>query len=1561
MDDDDEKWLEEIQKSKGVRISADDFEYLIDFLEKQEYLYPMLKLNMEKAVKEVKSGLVEPLRLVHEYWRRRVEERGGRPLLRRFLNHGAEKFPFAAFGVKMIPPPANQQKRRGVIEDERALARLRYIHAQFIQVRLLLAKVLQREELKREKIKLAQTTLDLLVHFKQSGGLSNTPGTGLLERSPVAHAGTGSFLPPHSISVSALAKALPAAHLVNTQLHASHPYANVANKSHSPAQKSAPVSTPHRTAPTSSLSAKPTSSTMATRISTGSAHLASNRAGGAKNLSLLNNNSVSSASPTSLHGNATSSSVSSGASATIAAQAGKKPHSISNNAVAASNALNHTSNASLVGSNTSMNLSSGTMAFAGSNSMVGSNSQTSLNMGANAQPNSGASSILQNNVGASPTAASTTPRGGRVILKGPSAAARAAKASAATPNSALNATNTVGTHNGMNGALQGHIPTTTPQTQQMPGSGPQQQQHPSAYHQYHQMGNNAAQQGGSGPHTPTQIPNQHYPHSQMSGQTYPHQNMHIQGHPAYAQNNSPLLAQGYVPVNAASSPRSGAPPMTPQYYHADPKVTASSTPTSSPRIVTSGSGTPRGRANSSGSAATTPRGGAILISGTNTHPQTHAVSGISIGPIHGQTMSSSTTNGMSGQQPQVLLTPPMHPNHSIPLHLPSQPYQQHQYQHFGSPGAISTSPNHGYHPQHAMEGQVPSNMAVNSIQSDLGAVVHHPVVEEHGTKLEGEYALNPENLLRGYPFIGGVKRSSQPSVHNQEGASSPNAGASALAARKNRRLSIPSTTHHSQPASPNHLPSNAHQTLSSSRYADAATLALPLPFSSKRISPFFDPATGERYDSYAINDDEAMAIEELEMDCEDDEEDTLIANLEELISSPLPMPFRDIVSDQQDRSITNAHIYKQPFGQDDAQYRPTDTLLHFDKARTSFLRKQWLESHESPYNAPFFAAFDPSATEGGAQSDPKNQQKFEVAAPQNKANDTSSNDAYIIRGTRRYQIPVVEPIMLPATLPGYHVFSSRPSSTESLPPRRYQVKTSITPNTVNGLPYATWLTGATMPVGPVDAFSEKSPYERVFNHDDFGTTATSPHRSHPSNDVETMRVPAPKRMKLANGEMSYDLVDANEFCDSISDNMFFTAEGASYNLVDLGREGSPRRIRGRKRIDRAGRVVWDVMPASYFEDVAQEEQRRIAAETSSFHLVEGENSAEKEKNAEVCDSGLVSSGMTSKSPDLIPSSDITNSIPFNMDETSLGNGVGSNSHVTISEAHLAADFEPHSISGATLTANTSPEPNSIDAESGETTLANGSCSHSPGASSTHSASHLSPTLASLSSSIGRSLGGDSSASPTNAISSSPLAASSLSNITHHHGIMIGAITNSSNTVDEPMEQSSASSGLHFVPSDSNPANLHPRDDTDIHIVSIINDTSVQVDGTTQGENRRREMADGYLTPPSQREMPSNHNHSTEYDGKESTTVLIDPVRKEIESAKMEPEGQPRDYSIQKYDSSENNDADNSTRDFIASEQQYMAQNRQNSSSPSNDSVGAPQRMMLEAPITDNMEDIQSLS
>lgn len=1153
MDDDDEAWLARVEREHRLSINSDDFEYLIDFLEKQEYLYPMIKLNLDKAIKEVRPDLQPALRLVHDYWRQRIAERGGRPLLRRFLNHGAEKQPFAAFGVKMIPPPT-QQKKRAPIEDERAYARLCYVQAQFVQARLLLARILQREELKREKVRLTSTVLELLVHHKHGGGHGNSAGSGLLATAPFASPSNGSFVHPNSLSHHALAQSIPAAAAYAAQL--------------AEAQAAPPVSTypafPTPGAAAASMGPNGPVAALPHQAVAQASHPHHNNTHPHHNTVQASTSSASShMQPQAQHNNAH------GLQHPLP---GKRPHP---GAAAAAAAASASSNAMV---NASSSTSPHSMNAAGSSAMAGGAAAM-----ASTSPVS-SSAVVQ---GAKATG---TPRG-RIVLKASAAtvAARAAQAAQSPTSSALpsphhlNGGAAMATH--PNGAMM-MVPPGGPVPPSMALNQPGYLASPRTVVSPHH--NHLAVSGGQHPHMGVQ-------QAHMGGMGGPQQQ--------FANNaaavSSPRVHSPYPPTTAAgyASPRSPLPPG----YQPPTKITAA---VASPRNVLAVSG-------SAPALSGSPRPGSVQVMGA------------------------------------------MHPAAAATYMPPVQSAPVHEEAHD----------------------------------------------EDRGVKLEGEFALNPDNLLRGYPFIGGMKR---PSDANK-------------GSNGKRKAAISSA---SPPARQPHigLTNAAMAAANAAANAKRSAPSRPSPFSSKQFSPFFDPLTGTRYDEYTVHDDEVMTMEELELECEEEEEDALISNLEQTIAgSALPASYQAFL--EPNRGDTDALIYKQGFAAQDVEYNPTDTLLQWNKSDLSYLRKEWLESTENPYNLPSFASALPAPATTSKSADPSSLPSNSVAQRQPPSTSTVAPSSLTLpqASTKQFRLPVVEPLMLPATLPGYHVYSVRPAMSGPLPPRRYQVKTTITPNTVNGLPYATWLNGAQMPVGLLSTVPEKAFHHPLPKHDDFAPPTETSNQYRGFDDA-VYEMPHAKRFKLANGEMGYDVVDADELADALPETMFLTAENASYNLIDLERDGL-RAVRARKRVDRFGRVVWDTIPTSYFDEVEKDEKareevrNRILAERAAVLAA----SRALEPPIESVELQQASNGSSSSSSASSSSPTYDGSYPSNphssaSSTTTTGRAISVGTAVS---SQSASDFDLSSIMSNSMNSTVSSEPNSLDAVSGETTIANGSCSHSP--------------------------------------------------------------------------------------------------------------------------------------------------------------------------------------------------------------------------------------------------------
>lgn len=1124
LDDEDEVWLARLARDQRLSIGSDDFEYLIDFLEKQEFLYPMLKLNLEKAAKEVRPDLISALRLVHDYWRQKLAERGGRPLLRRFLNHGAEKQPFAAFGVKMIPPPT-QQKKRAPIEDERAYARLCYVQAQFVQVRLLLARILQREELKREKVRLTQTVLELLVHHKHGGGHGNTPGSGLLATTAFASPATGSFLHANSLSQQALAQAIPAAAAYAAQLAEAQAAAAV------PPPPSYPV--PGLTAagmsgPTSALSSPhhPLASPL-------------NHPHGSPSMQVQHHQGLTGPS-------------------SHQPMPGKRPHSISVGAPAPSSPVVAAGSASIAGGPSAM-------------------------AGTSASP-----------VGAAK--ATGTPRG-RVVLKASAATIAAARAQQAAAVAAQQ-----GQHGMPSPTSNPHMPMGNGSMVNGGAMNPAMMVHPgAAHHSVPPM---------SGYHAANTLSNSNNNHLASSGA----QSLGA-SNPSIAA--SPRSLSPYPQPVYAGSPRSPLPPG----YQPPSKITAAtSAMTASPRNLMPG------------------------MPGTS-------------GPL-------STA---SPRSPHVSPMPIGAPSHYSP--------------------------------------HTPASMGPEVI------LIKDPAVDEdRGVRLEGEFALNPDNLLRGYPFIGGMKKPS-----DSKNANTPSNG------KRSKGMMVTSSPPARQPNIGLTNAATAAANAANAAKKASATQLGPLPFSSSQNSPFFDPLTGARYDEYAVQDEDVLVMEELELECEEDEEDALISNLEQTIAgSALPASFLPLV--EPNRGASDSLMYKQGFAAQDVDYNPTDTLLRWNKSDLSYLRKEWLESANNPYNLPSFASSLPQAPPATSQAAPAPTAPVSARQIPNGATAPPSravNPSQQVSGptqVKKFVLPVVEPLMLPATLPGYHVFSTRPAMSGPLPPRRYQLKTNITPNTVNGLPYATWLNGAQMPVGVLGSVPEKDFSRPLPRHDDFRPISldASMDLEAYSEESQMNQRNSVKKFKLANGEMSFDLVDPHTFSEAIPEAMFLTAENSSYNMVDLGREGLGA-VRARQRIDRFGRVVWDVIPSSYFDEVEKDDEAReavrdrILAERAAIQAANRALLPPNEvESANASNESSSSSGSSSTSYDA--SSPVNHLSSPSMSSTTIGKSL---SNGTAALSQTGSDFDLSSIMANSMNSTVSSEPNSLDAVSGETTIANGSCSHSP--------------------------------------------------------------------------------------------------------------------------------------------------------------------------------------------------------------------------------------------------------
>lgn len=628
-------------------------------------------------------------------------------------------------------------------------------------------------------------------------------------------------------------------------------------------------------------------------------------------------------------------------------------------------------------------------------------------------------------------------------------------------------------------------------------------------------------------------------------------------------------------------------------------------------------------------------------------------------------------------------------------------------------GASSASPSSASSSQEnpasalgaASNATQPSNVATPSSNGNT----EEPTEEDlpaGSTQLEGEYSLNPDNLLRAYPSTGGLKKLSKEEKAKQAAAQ--------------KRLKRPQN-----------------------------------PFISASASPFFDRISGARHDSYMIDDNETLAIEELEADCDDDDDDELIKMVENQISAlsstagSVPIDYSassssqssvDGASSTSSYSTTSQEIDSfSSSGSDDTipfilhnssqntiftsgptrSYYPTDTLMKWSQHDVAYLQAVNDESFNSPYHPPQFTSYIPTAV---PSIDPS------LSAIMG---GTSPTYRPILPAKKSlYQMPVVEPMLLTDPHSGYHVYYPRPVVNGSLPPRRFQVKTNITPSTVNGLHFSLWASGTDVPIGPFghlpdDAHTPKIGLDSTLRTQRsaqnalqrIGQLSASQPRVplQPSSILEDdreMDPPAPKRFKFANAELGYDNYTAEEVSCRLPETLYHTAEASSMSLVDLDRPGIPV-FRGRKRIDRVGRVVWDRYPLEAPStsnvnvsstpvrpspvDVLVPQPQEVYSTQSLLHLPQ------------------------SSQPDLqqhVPSPHVHQlRLQIEQEAAATSSSPNGNGH------HQYYSSE----NGATTAATTSPEPSSTEALSGETTIAMDTDSHSPDDSSQNLLQH-SPTF-----------------------------------------------------------------------------------------------------------------------------------------------------------------------------------------------------------------------------------------
>lgn len=336
--------------------------------------------------------------------------------------------------------------------------------------------------------------------------------------------------------------------------------------------------------------------------------------------------------------------------------------------------------------------------------------------------------------------------------------------------------------------------------------------------------------------------------------------------------------------------------------------------------------------------------------------------------------------------------------------------------------------------------------------------------------------------------------------------------------------------------------------------------------------------------------------------------------------------------------------------------------------------------------------------------------------------------------------------MLPHLQEGYHVYFGRPSMSSPLPPRRYQVKTPISKSTVNGLPFRTWKCGAEVPLGPyarisTEALRKRPRHDSFYDDEQIIDGEMEQHGEGPSY-YASMLPPCVKRFKLADGHVDlFSEVEASALRDDLPNTLFFTAESASYNMVDLNRNGLPP-FRGRRRIGRGGRVMWDRVPNDAFLYPVPPIPPTLSRSIEVAFSAPVPSTASVNVNSQDANS-------TVQAPDKLTSCVHLSFLP----STTLGtemrakisavaNGVvmpGSTAITAGLSASSAANGESSSASpthlahseqqqqqqqqlqlqqhNGTMTAVTTPEPSSTDPMSGESTIATGSGSHSPEESS----------------------------------------------------------------------------------------------------------------------------------------------------------------------------------------------------------------------------------------------------
>lgn len=629
------------------------------------------------------------------------------------------------------------------------------------------------------------------------------------------------------------------------------------------------------------------------------------------------------------------------------------------------------------------------------------------------------------------------------------------------------------------------------------------------------------------------------------------------------------------------------------------------------------------------------------------------------------TASANATSASSG-------TPPALPAHAPPSNSPRLIIAGSS----SARGAASGSP--------ARSGA--SGTPTPPVGATTAAAAEQPakVLVPDPARLEGEYALNPCNLLRAYPFIGGDQRK--------------------LAEDKQ------------------HSAARARQSAEPQKSA--------APFSSSKNSPFFDPVLGQRYDSLGPpDDDELLALEELEMEGEEDEEDGLLqqvqATIDHLHSALPPSSYINENGICVYQPVTFIHP------ETDMVYDPTDALVRWNKQDVSFLRKEYLESTQSPYGLPSFASELP-----GSSSHPNQTALPHAGSVPLPPLAAARNAAQNQRGAKRqyYAMPIVEPQVLPETKPGFHVYFARPSVNGNLPPRRFQVKTQITRGTVNNLPYTSWMNVCDVPVSAFGAISEADFSKRPVNHDDFNQVEGSRDDQRDKELEETPR----KRYKMANGSMGFYSVDAATLAESLPETVYSFTGQSSYHVVDLNREGLEP-FRGRKRIARFGRIVWDRVPNNALDIGPPPTQLHKQVQHRSKPGIENSTSIANDGNAQTSSNLISASSMALTTNDVPSTAQISAPIKLELGEKvessgSLAMHASQNPTSPVRGTHPSSEASSTDLGsillGSMTTTTTSPEPPSADAISGETTIAYSSTVHSPheGSSSPNSKPDISTVM-----------------------------------------------------------------------------------------------------------------------------------------------------------------------------------------------------------------------------------------